>query len=227
MGLQRGGQNLRDAIQEGQKRNEELIRQQGLKNERKEYGLLKAKEEAWANKGMKLPDADIKRLTELYNILIPSVSETIKNAEDDYDDAKKELEDVADKVIGKLGFLSKFPIKKVFRAAIKIMRWYKGKANWLGDGARANIIVFNKKDIMVVYNKLQKIYKGGIIRSIQEETELGYSKKLLEVRTSNGKLAEFQFTNNYSFVLRFFLLQLQQHLQNLFHLMRKLYYAMN
>ncbi len=68
VGLQRGRENLLDAIQEGQKRNEELIRQQGLKNERKEYGLLKAKEEAWANKGMKLPDADIKRLTELYNI---------------------------------------------------------------------------------------------------------------------------------------------------------------
>ena len=204
VGLQRGGQNLRDAIQEAQIRNNELIRQQGLKEERKEYGLLKTKEESLVSKGERLSDKDLKRLSELHDMLLPSIAETITNAADDYEAARKELDKGGNKAVGKFGFVSKFPIKGAARAAVKILRWYKGKANWLGDGARTNIIVFNKGDIMVVYKKLQEMYGGGIIRNITEDTELGYPKKLLEVRTSNGKLGEFQFTNNYSFVLRFF-----------------------
>jgi len=183
---------LRDAVQEAIRRNNEFIRQQELASERAEYGKLRTKQIELEKNGERLSDEEIKRFTELLNILIPSTQETIRNASEDYEEARKEIEKVADKVIGDLGFLSTFGIKRAERAATKILRWYKGKAQWLGDGARTNLIAYNEKDVMVIYKKLQAQYKGGVVRLEKDPTELGYPKKLLEVRTSNGKIAEFQ-----------------------------------
>jgi len=191
-GLLRRRQMLRDAIQNAKIRNNEFLRQEKLASERAEYGKLRTKQIELEKNGERLSDEEVKRFTELLNILIPSTQETIRNASEDYEEARKELEKVAAKVIGDLGFLSTFGIKRAERAATKILRWYKGKAQWLGDGARTNLIAYNEKDVMVLYKKLQAQFKGGIIRLEKDPTELGYPKKLLEVRTSNGKIAEFQ-----------------------------------
>ena len=190
--FQKRRQMLRDAIQEAIRRNNEFIRQQELASERAEYGKLRAKQIELEKNGERLSDEEIKRFTELLNVLIPSTQETIRNSADDYEEARKELEKVAAKVIGDLGFLSTFGIKRAERAATKILRWYKGKAQWLGDGARTNLIAYNEKDVMVIYKKLQAQFKGGVVRLEKDPTELGYPKKLLEVRTSNGKIGEFQ-----------------------------------
>lgn len=192
MGLLGRRKMLRDALQEATRRNNEFIRQQELASERAEYGKLRAKQIELEKKGERLSDEEVKRFTELLNILIPSTQETVRNASEDYEEARKELEKVAAKVIGDLGFLSTFGIKRAERAATKILRWYQGKAQWLGDGARTNLIVYNEKDVMVLYKKLQVQYKGGIIRTEKDDTGLGYPKRLLEVRASNGKIAEFQ-----------------------------------
>jgi hypothetical protein len=192
MGLLGRRKMLRNAIQEATRRNNEFIRQQELASERKEYGKLRAKQIELEKKGERLSDEEVKRFTELLNILIPSTQETVRNASEDYEEARKELEKVAAKVIGDLGFLSTFGIKRAERAATKILRWYKGKAQWLGDGARTNLIAYSEKDVMVLYKKLQAQYKGGIIRTEKDDTGLGYPKRLLEVRASNGKIAEFQ-----------------------------------
>jgi hypothetical protein len=104
-------QMLRDAIQNAKIRNNEFLRQQELTAEREEYGKLRAKQIELEEKGERLSDEEVKRFTELVDILIPSTQETIRNASEDYEEARKELEKVAAKVIGKLGFLSTFGIK--------------------------------------------------------------------------------------------------------------------
>jgi len=82
-------------------------------------------------------------------------------------------------------------LKRAERAAVKALRWYKGQSQWLGDGARTNIIVFDEKDIEPTIMRIKEEYNGGIVRNELDKTDLGYPKKLLEVRTSNGKLAEY------------------------------------
>ena len=191
-GMGQGGDGIRNAVSEAIKRNDEFIRQEGLADERKEYGALREKQIELQNKGENLSDSEVKRLTELYDKLLPGTEETVANAKDSYEQAKSEIDQVAKEVVKGSGFVAEFPIKRIGRAAVKILRWYKGKAQWIGDGARSTVIVYDKADIMPTYDKLQQVYEGGIVRNETEDTELGYPKKLMEVRTSNGKIAEFQ-----------------------------------
>jgi hypothetical protein len=198
--LQPGGEQLRDAVSEAIKRNEDFIRQEKLASERKEYGDLRKKQIDLNEKGQELDDAELKKLTELYDTLLPVAEETITNAKDQYEEAKAEIDAVAAKVVGDRGFVASFPIKRATRAAVKIMRWYNGKAQWIGDGARSTVIVKSDKDIPAIYKELQGKYPGASIRVETSDTDLGYPKRLLEVRTSNGKIAEFQImtTEGYS-----------------------------
>lgn len=190
--LQQGRGVLRDAISEAEKRNEEFIRQEELRDERKEYGDLRQKQIDLQQKGESLSDDEVKKMTLLYDKLLPSTEETFTNAKADYEKAKAEIEKTAKEVSKGVGFVSTFGIKRPARAAVKTLRWYRGKAQWLGDGARTNIIVFDKSNIEPVLRKIQREYDGGIVRQELGDTELGYPKQLLEVRTSNGKIAEFQ-----------------------------------
>jgi hypothetical protein len=77
------GANQRIALSDAEKRNEEFIRQQKLAPERKEYEALRAKEISSTISAEKLTDVEQKRITELYEKLLPQTEETFTNANDD------------------------------------------------------------------------------------------------------------------------------------------------
>ena len=188
-----GGAVLRHALDEAVTRNNDFLKQQELEPVRKEYAGLRQKEIELGQKGERLTDEEVKKKDELYKKLLPEVKTTVAKAADAYGEAKEEIEKVGAKVVGKKGFVVPFNIKKAERAAVKVLRWYQGKAQWLGDGARTTIVVHDGADIHDVVEELKKQYGGGIERNETDgPTELGYPKQLLEVRTKNGRVAEFQ-----------------------------------
>jgi len=191
--LQGGGGLLRHALDEAVTRNNDFLKQQELEPVRKEYADLRQKEIDLGEKGERLTDEEVKKKDELYKKLLPEVKTTVAKAADAYSEAKEEIQSVGKKVVGKKGFVVPFNIKRAERAAVKILRWYQGKAQWLGDGARTTIVVHDAADIHDVVEDLKKQYGGGIERDeTTGETDLGYPKQLLEVRTKNGRIAEFQ-----------------------------------
>ncbi|MCZ2459462.1 MAG: hypothetical protein LC128_07525 [Chitinophagales bacterium] len=113
-----------------------------------------------------------------------------------YERAKTEVEAIAQDVVRivKNAFISPFDIKKPERASIKTVRWYESQVNKLGDGARVNIIVDNIKDADFLYSEIKRRFSTTLDRSdfAPEGTELGYPKRLIEVRTPSGKIAEIQ-----------------------------------
>lgn len=192
VGLQSGRQDLRDALSEAEKRNEEFIRQKQLAPDRSEYADLRNKQIELGQEGKELGDKEQKRLTELYDKLLPHTKDAFTNAKESYSQSKQEIDSVGKDAVGDNGFVVPSDIKSDDRAAIKTLRWYNGKSHWLGDGARTNIIVFDSRNIEPTFDKLKEQFHGGITREEPDSTELGYPKKLLEVRTSNGRIAEFQ-----------------------------------
>jgi hypothetical protein len=75
------------------------------------------------------------------------------------------------------------------------LRWYFGATEELGDGARVNIIVENEDDANKIYELIQKEYprKKNEERRVNESTELGYPKRLIEVSDIiDGFIAEIQ-----------------------------------
>ena len=187
-----GREMFLDAISQAEARNNEFIRQKELAPERKLHAELRDKQIELNANGKELSDKELKQLTELEDKLLPSTSKTFTNAKSSYDEAKNEIDKVGEQIVGDNGFVAKSNIKNPDRAAVKTLRWYQGKAHWLGDGARTTIIVYDKADVEPTFRKIQQEFNGGIIRDEHNVTELGYPKKLLEVRTSNGRIAEFQ-----------------------------------
>ncbi|OQY77719.1 MAG: hypothetical protein B6D43_04220 [Ignavibacteriales bacterium UTCHB1] len=113
-----------------------------------------------------------------------------------YERAKVEIEAIAKDLVGivKNAFVSPSGIKRSKRASIKSVRWYESQVNKLGDGARVNIIVDNNKDADFLYSEIKRRFSTTLDRSefFPEGTELGYPKRLIEIRTPSGKIAEIQ-----------------------------------
>jgi len=161
-----------------------------------ELGKIRDKQIALQEQGKDITDAEKKRLDELSKVVQPIIEETFQVQEESFKKAKKEIEDIAAAAISKVkgSFVSVFPIKRPSRASVKVMRWYSAFTERLGDGARVNIIVNNIKDADAIYEQINKQYPKSdpSLRRINDPTELGYPKRLIEIRTSEGIIAELQ-----------------------------------
>ena len=166
-----------------------------VENLAKEYNALRQKQIELSKEKQQLTVEEQDRLDELAALVQPTVEKTFDVNKKLYEDAKVEAETIAAEATKGLdSFISGFPIKRPSRASIKTMRWYGGFTEKLGDGARLNIIVKNAADVDKVYNEINKKYPttDPDLRRLNENTELGYPKRLIEVRTSNGVIAEMQ-----------------------------------
>ena len=166
-----------------------------VENLTKEYNVLRDKQIELSKTKQQLTAEEQDRLDELAAMIQPTVEKTFEVNEQLYKDAKVEADAIAaDATKGMNAFVSGFPIKRPSRASIKTMRWYGGFTEKLGDGARLNIIVENPADVDKVYNEINSKYPttDPDLRRINENTDLGYPKRLIEVRTSNGVIAEMQ-----------------------------------
>jgi hypothetical protein len=166
-----------------------------VENLAKEYNTLRQKQIELSKEKQQLTLEEQDRLDELAALVQPTVEKTFDVNKKLYEDAKVEAETIAAEATKGLdSFISGFPIKRPSRASIKTMRWYGGFTEKLGDGARLNIIVKNPADVDKVYNEINKKYPttDPDLRRLNENTELGYPKRLIEVRTSNGVIAEMQ-----------------------------------
>lgn len=73
------------------------------------------------------------------------------------------------------------------------MRWYSADTEKLGDGARVNIIVPTNEEADLVFKNIDEgNKKDSQLRRINEATELGYPKRLIEIRAKNGVISEVQ-----------------------------------
>jgi len=160
----------------------------------KELGILRDKQISLQEKGKDLTPKEKERLDELTKKVQPIVEETFQTREREFEKAKEEVESIAAKAIkGIQGFVSKFPIKRATRASVKTLRWYSADPSKLGDAARVNIIAPDLKTSNEVFNKINKENAvDADLRRINEPTDLGYPKRLIEVRTSSGAIAEIQ-----------------------------------
>lgn len=191
--LQQGGSVLDSIVQEATRRNERFIAEKAVEKSRSEYADLRSKQLKLADEGMDLSTEELARMKELHKELAPVLEESIKSEERNYENAKAEIESIATKAVGDKGFNLPFGIKKPQRAAIKVLDWYQGQPNKLGDGARTNIIVNDIRHADEIFDIIKKNYEGGIMREETGTTsDYGYPKRLLEVRTKNGRIAEFQ-----------------------------------
>lgn len=162
-----------------------------------EYNALRNKQIELSKEKKLLTEQEQDRLDELAALIQPTVEKTFEVNEQLYKDAKEEADAIAAEATkGMNAFVSGFPIKRPSRASIKTMRWYGGFTEKLGDGARLNIIVENPADVDKVYNEINEKYpkpaEDKDLRRINENTDLGYPKRLIEVRMSNGIIAEMQ-----------------------------------
>jgi hypothetical protein len=159
-----------------------------------ELANLRKKEIDLQSKGKQLSSKDKARFDELNKIVQPAVQRTFEVNKRLYEDAKTEVEKIANDAIDKIdASISPFPIKRPERASVKTIRWYNAFTEKLGDGARVNIVVNSNEDADRVFNEIDKKYKGEAeLRRINEKTDLGYPKRLIEVRSSNGIISEIQ-----------------------------------
>jgi len=159
-----------------------------------ELGSIRDKQIALQEKGRDLNSAEKRRLAKLTSTVQPIVQETFETKEKDFEEAKKEVESIADRAIRRLkGFVSKFAIKRPTRASVKTLRWYSADTEKLGDGARVNIIVPTDEEANLVFKNIDEgNKKDSQLRRINEATELGYPKRLIEIRAKNGVISEIQ-----------------------------------
>lgn len=196
------GGMLRDAVQEAIRKRERFNAERGVAEERKSYAALRDKQLKLQAKGEDLSPEELTKMKELDKVLRPVLEASVKSEERNYENAKSEIEEVATKAVGDKGFNLPFGIKKAERAATKILDWYQGNPRSLGDGARTNIIVDNIADADKVFEDVKKEYPGSITREENETTEYGYPKRLLEVRTENGRVAEFQVMEPLAYIAK-------------------------
>ena len=162
-----------------------------------ELANLRKKQIQLQKEGKQLSKEEQNRFDELNRDVQPTVQKTFEVNKALYEEAKTEVEKIAADAIKNLNAsLSPFPIKRPERASVKAIRWYNSFTERLGDGARVNIVVQSDADADKAFNSIDQKYPVAKdekdLRRIKEDTNLGYPKKLIEVRTSNGIIAEIQ-----------------------------------
>ncbi len=163
----------------------------------KEFNKLRLEEIELSKKKEKLPKDKQKRYDEIKSVIQPIIQDTIALNEPFYKEAKREIERIASSVSRNLrgAFVSRFNIKRPERASIKVMRWYNSDIEDLGDGARVNIIVDNEQQADRLFNEIDKKNPSknpDRERRVNETTDLGYPKRLIEMDTKNGFIGEIQ-----------------------------------
>jgi hypothetical protein len=169
-----------------------------------ELAGLRQKEIDLQAKGEKLSPKDKARFDDLNKIVQPLVQRTFETNKKLYEDAKTEIEGIAQDAISQVdASISPFPIKKPERASVKAIRWYNAFTEKLGDGARVNIVVDTDTNAEKVFKIIDKKYPGNKeVRRIRETTALGYPKRLIEIVTSNGTIAEIQVITNEAYLAK-------------------------
>jgi hypothetical protein len=169
-----------------------------------ELADLRQKEIELQKQGNQLSPEDKARFDELNSKVQPVVEQTFETNKKLYEDAKEEVEGIANEAIaGMKASISPFPIKRPARASVKTIRWYNAFTEKLGDGARVNIVVENDADADKVFQAINEKYpQVGELRRISETTELGYPKRLIEVTASNGVIAEIQVITNEAYLAK-------------------------
>jgi hypothetical protein len=162
-----------------------------------EFNKLRLEEIELSKKKEKLPKDKQKRYDEIKSVIQPIIQDTIALNEPFYKEAKRAIERIALSVSRKLSnaFVSRFNIKRPERASIKVMRWYNSDVEALGDGARVNIIVDNEQQADRLFNEIDKKNPSknpDRERRVNETTDLGYPKRLIETDTKNGFIGEIQ-----------------------------------
>jgi hypothetical protein len=169
-----------------------------------ELADLRQKEIDLQKEGKKLSPEEQTRFNELNKIVQPAVQRTFETNKKLYEDAKVEVESIAQDAIAEVdASISPFPIKRPERASVKAIRWYNAFTEKLGDGARVNIVVDTEANADKVFKTIDEKYPGDKeLRRITETTELGYPKRLIEIRTSNGTIAEVQVITNEAYLAK-------------------------
>ena len=169
-----------------------------------ELADLRQKEIDLQKEGKKLSPEDQSRFNELVKKVQPAVQRTFEANKKLYEDAKTEVEGIAKDAIAKVdASISPFPIKRAERASVKAIRWYNSFTEKLGDGSRVNIVVDTDANADKVFKIIDEKYPGDTeVRRITETTELGYPKRLIEIRTSNGTIAEIQVITNEAYLAK-------------------------
>jgi hypothetical protein len=169
-----------------------------------ELSKLRQKQIELQKEGKNLSKEDATRLEELTNTVQPVVQRTFEANKKLYEEAKTEVEGIAKDAIKDVNAtVSPFPIKRAERASVKAIRWYGSFTEKLGDGARVNIVVDTDADADKVFDTIDKKYPGDKeLRRISTTTELGYPKRLIEIRTSNGTIAEIQVITNEAYLAK-------------------------
>jgi len=169
-----------------------------------ELADLRQKEIDLQKEGKKLSTEDQTRFNELVKKVQPVVQRTFEANKKLYEDAKTEVEGIAQDAISQVdASISPFPIKRAERASVKAIRWYNAFTEKLGDGSRVNIVVDTDANADKVFKIIDEKYPGDTeVRRITETTELGYPKRLIEIRTSNGTLAEIQVITNEAYLAK-------------------------
>ena len=169
-----------------------------------ELADLRQKEINLQKEGKKLSPEDQTRFNDLVKKVQPVVQRTFEANKKLYEDAKTEVEGIAQDAISKVdASISPFPIKRAERASVKAIRWYNAFTEKLGDGSRVNIVVDTDANADKVFKIIDKKYPGDAeVRRITETTDLGYPKRLIEIRTSNGTIAEIQVITNEAYLAK-------------------------
>ena len=169
-----------------------------------ELAELRQKEIYLQKEGKKLSPEDQTRFNELVKKVQPVVQRTFEANKKLYEDAKTEVEGIAEDAISQVdASISPFPIKRAERASVKAIRWYNAFTEKLGDGSRVNIVVDTDANADKVFKIIDEKYPGDKeVRRITDTTDLGYPKRLIEIRTSNGTLAEIQVITNEAYLAK-------------------------
>ena len=168
-----------------------------------ELAGLRQKEISLQDKGKKLSPKDKARFDELIKIVQPVVQRTFEANKKLYEDAKTEVEGIAQDAITQVdASISPFPIKRAERASVKAIRWYNAFTEKLGDGSRVNIVVDTDANADEVFKIINEKYPRTDERRIKETTTLGYPKRLIEIITSNGTIAEIQVITNEAYLAK-------------------------
>jgi len=169
-----------------------------------ELADLRQKEIDLQKEGKKLSAEDQTRFNELLKKVQPAVQGTFEANKKLYEDAKTEVEGIAQDAIAQVdASISPFPIKRAERASVKAIRWYNAFTEKLGDGSRVNIVVDTDANADKVFKIIDEKYPGdNEVRRITETTDLGYPKRLIEIRTSNGTIAEIQVITNEAYLAK-------------------------
>ena len=169
-----------------------------------ELANLRQKEINLKKEGKELSVKGKAKFDKLVKQIQPVIQRTFETNKKLYEDSKIEVEGIAQDAIEQVdASISPFPIKRAERASVKTIRWYNSFTERLGDGARVNIVTDTDVDADKVFEIIDKKYPvDKELRRISETTDLGYPKRLIEIRTSNGVIAEIQVITNEAYLAK-------------------------